>query len=217
MPPATGGGPDAGSNLCRPEFGVADAVVAAGIAPPARSPATEPTARSAGADGSGAAGDGSADCASAAAGTVQLPSALTISSAPTGPCGPRLIPLLLVGRAQSGLANSSTGLENQPPSFWSSNTRAAPVQPPTPSAAAQASAMLRRAKWEEFRNKRAGPNRFICLSLKHILRHHHGRRQASVVQRVIAEIGRWLVVHWPSSLNLRWACFARNPNSQGCG
>lgn len=214
MPPATGGDPDAGSNFCRPEFGVADAVVAAGIGAPARSPATEPTARSAGADGSGAAGDGPADCAS---GAVQLPSALTISSAPTGSCGPRLIPLLLVGRAQSGLANSSTGLENQPPSFWSSNTRAAPVQPPTPSAAAQASAMLRRAKWAELRNKRTGPNRFTCLSLKHILRHHDGGRQASVVQRVIAEIGRWLVVHWPSSLNLRWACFALNLNSQGRG
>jgi hypothetical protein len=157
MPPATGGGPDAGSNLCRPELGVADADVAAGIVLPARSPATEPTARSADTACSVAAGDGSAGWA------AQRPSALTISSAPTGPCGPRLIPLLAVGRAQSGLANSSTGLENQPPSFWSSNTRAAPVHPPTPSAAAQASAMLKRAKWAELRNKRPSPNRFISL------------------------------------------------------
>jgi hypothetical protein len=203
MPPATGGGPDAGSNLCRPELGVADADVAAGIVLPARSPATEPTARSADTACSVAAGDGSAGWA------AQRPSALTISSAPTGPCGPRLIPLLAVGRAQSGLANSSTGLENQPPSFWSSNTRAAPVHPPTPSAAAQASAMLKRAKWAELRNKRASPNRFISLSLKHILRHHRGSGQASIVQRVIAEIGHWPVVHWPSR-------FALNLDGQGC-
>jgi hypothetical protein len=145
MPPATGGGPDAGSNLCRPEFGVADAVVAAGIAPPARSPATEPTARSAGAGGSVAAGDGSAACASAAAGAAQRPSALTISSAPTGPCGPRLTPLLAVGRAQSGLPKKSRGLENQPPSFLS-NTCAEFWQPARTRAAAQASTTLRWAR-----------------------------------------------------------------------
>src|SRR5215470_18842269 len=99
MPPATGGGPDAGSSLCMPGLGEA----AAGVA-----------AWSAGA-GSDAAGASDA-CAFVAAGMAQRPSALTMSSAPTGPCGPRLT-LLVVGLAQSGFANILTGFENQPPSF----------------------------------------------------------------------------------------------------
>src|SRR6476646_12226479 len=140
MPPATGGSPAAGSNRCRPELGAADTELAAGIGAPARSPATEPTARSAGA----VAGDGSATCASAAAGAAQRPSALTMSSGRTGPCGPRFTPAL-TGMVHSGLLNKLAGLENQPPSFWSSNTCAEFLQPATVSAAAQASTILRRA------------------------------------------------------------------------
>src|SRR5262249_46056334 len=98
IPPATGGGPDAGSSLCKPGLGEAAAA----------------PAWSAGA-GSGAAGASDA-CAFVAAGKAQRPSALTMSSAPTGPCGPRLT-LSVVGLAQSGLANIFTGFENQPPSF----------------------------------------------------------------------------------------------------
>src|SRR5438046_3370148 len=103
MPPATAGGPDAGSNLCRSELEAAGVEVAAGIGAPARSPATDPIARSAGGRGdSAAAGDGSFACTGAAVGTAQPPSALTISSGPAGPCGPRFT-LLLLAVAQSGL------------------------------------------------------------------------------------------------------------------
>src|ERR1700741_3894545 len=97
IPPATGGGPDAGSSFGRAGLGEAAAAVAAWSA------------------GAGSGGAGASDaCAFVPAGTAQRPSALTMSSAPTGPCGPRLTPAV-VGFAQSGLAN--TGFENQPPSF----------------------------------------------------------------------------------------------------
>lgn len=157
MPPDTCGAVSAGSNFWRP--GSADAWVVAGMGAPARSPATDPTGRSAGAGGW--AGAGAAACASAALG-AQRPSALTISSGATGPCGPRLT-LLVVGRAQSGLANKLTGLENHPPSFWSSNTCDEFLQPATASAVAQANAIPTMARW---RGKLHIPDRFICLSLK---------------------------------------------------
>src|SRR4029077_10190109 len=145
MPPATGGGPAAGSNLCRPELGVAAAGVAAGDSDPARSLAPEPTARSAGGAGSVVAGDGSAACAVAAAGTAQRPSALTMSSAPTGLWGPRLTPVV-TGLAQSGFANMATGFENHPPSFCTRRISAEFLQPHTASAVAQASAIRKCAK-----------------------------------------------------------------------
>src|SRR5215813_6084868 len=118
MPPVTNGA-DVDSSRSRPELG---AVVADGAPPP---PAASFVFAS-------------ADCASAVAGAAHWPSALTISSGPTGPWGPKFtFPVL--ARAQSGLAIK--GLENQPPSFWSSNTCAEFLHPATASAVVQASAM----------------------------------------------------------------------------
>src|SRR4249920_1815961 len=123
MPPVTNGA-EIGSSRCRPELGAAAACVADDA--PA-SPAAS-------------VGFAAADCASAAAGAAHWPSALTISSGPTGPWGPKLT-LPVLGRAQSGLATK--GLENQPPSFWSSNTPAVFLHPATANAAAQANAILK--------------------------------------------------------------------------
>src|SRR5262245_41083247 len=116
MPPVTNGA-EVVSSRCRPELGATAACVTDDAPPFA-----------------------SLDCASAAAGAAHSPSVLTMSSGPTGPCGPKLtFPVL--ARAQSGLA--MRGLENQPPSFWSSNTPAVFLHPATATAAVQANAMLK--------------------------------------------------------------------------
>src|SRR6476660_9887125 len=123
MPPVTSGA-EVGSSRCRPELDATAACVADGEpAPPAASVVFA-----------------SADCESAAAGVAHWPSAFTMSSGPTGPWGPKLT-LPVLARAQSGLAK--TGFENQPPSFWSSNTPAAFLHPATANAAAQANAILK--------------------------------------------------------------------------
>src|SRR6516165_10478387 len=120
MPPVTNGA-EVVSSRSRPELGAGSACVAA-APPPADSVVFA-----------------SLDCASAAAGAAHWPSVLTMSSGPTGPCGPKLtFPVL--ARAQSGLATK--GLENQPPSFWSSNTCDVFLHPATAIAAVQANAML---------------------------------------------------------------------------
>src|SRR4249919_765233 len=124
IPPATVGAPP-GSKRCRPGSAVVATALSAGCGAPA------------GVDG------GAAACASAADGWAQRPSALTKSSALTGPCGPRFTLAFTFGRAQSGLANKSSGLENQPPSFWSWKTSVEFLQPATAIAAAQASAIVR--------------------------------------------------------------------------
>src|SRR5215468_9499728 len=117
MPPVTNGA-EVVSSRCRPELGAAAACVAA---------APDSVVAS-------------LDCASAAAGAAHWPSVLTMSSGPTGPCGPKLT-LPVLARAQSGLAIK--GLENQPPSFWSSNTCAVFLHPATAIAAVQANATLK--------------------------------------------------------------------------
>ena len=156
MPPLTSG-PEVGSSCCRPGPGPADTDVAAGIGEPARSPATEPTARSAGGGGSLVDGEASAGCAAVLADPAQLPSALTMSSAFAGPSRLRFI-FPVLGWAQAGLVKA--GCENQPPSFLSSNIREF-VQPAEPRAAAHASAIVRLTRW---RGKTDVPRPTVCLS-----------------------------------------------------
>src|SRR6476661_2731151 len=123
IPPVTNGA-EVDSSRCRPELGAAAACVADGAPPPAAASVVF----------------ASADCARAAAGVAHWPSAFTMSSGPTGPWGPKLT-LPVLARAQSGLAK--TGFENQPPSFWSSNTCAVFLHPATTNVVAQANAMLK--------------------------------------------------------------------------
>jgi len=85
-------------------------------------------------------GGAAAACAASADGGAQLPSAFTRSSGPTGPDGPSDT-LALLGRAQSGLANTSIGFENKPPSFLLSRKFELPEQPATEMPAAQTSAI----------------------------------------------------------------------------
>src|SRR6516162_3017665 len=123
MPPVTNGA-EVVSSRCRPELGAAATCVADDAPPPPEASVVF----------------GSLDCASAAAGAAHWPSVLTMSSGPTGPCGPKLtFPVL--ARPQSCLAIK--GLENQPPSFWSSNTCDLFLHPATAIAAVQANAMLK--------------------------------------------------------------------------
>lgn len=97
----------------------------------ARSPAVELTGRSAGRSGGATAVAAGAGAASEV-GAPQRPSAPTSSSGPTGPRGLSWTFLpLTVELAQLGLANRSTGLENQPPSLASENDCSELVQPVT--------------------------------------------------------------------------------------
>src|SRR5664280_2033408 len=137
-PPMSWGAP--GDWPGRAALGWAEAGVAAGIGALVRSPAMEPTGRSASRSGGAAAGAGGA---ASAAGTLQRPSAPTISSGATGPRLSWTLLSSMAAVAQLGLANTSMGLENQPPSFWSWNTAVAFLQAATASAAAQTSAILK--------------------------------------------------------------------------
>src|SRR5271169_1350719 len=98
--------------------GLTETGVAAGIGARARSPAMEPTGRSAGGAGAAAGAEGAAACggAAGAVGALQRPSALTNSSEETGPHGLSwaFLSSMTEAVAQLGLANTSIGLENQP-------------------------------------------------------------------------------------------------------
>jgi hypothetical protein len=91
--------------------------------------------------------------------------------------------------AQLGLANTSMGLENQPPSFWSWNTAVAFLQAATASAAAQTSAILETAR----QRKTISPGRSIRLSLNMYFASSRWRRQAKDGQGVNPAIGRWCI------------------------
>ena len=90
----------------------------------ARSPAMEPTGRSAGGAGAPAGAGDAAACggAAGAAGALQRPSVPTNSSGEAGPRGLSwaFLSSMTDAVAQLGLANTSTGLENQPASLLSS-------------------------------------------------------------------------------------------------
>src|ERR1044071_7464301 len=68
----------------------------------------------------------SADAVTCPGSGGQLPSAVTSSSGPTGPFGPRSTAFALLDTAQSGLKNSAF-LANQPPSLLFSNKRLQPA------------------------------------------------------------------------------------------
>src|SRR5579875_1100461 len=123
----------------------------AGIGAPARSPATEPTERSA-VGGSGAAsaaavaraGSGAADASAA-----QRPSALTRSSGATGPLGPsRMSSFRLPGVAHSGASKTRSGFENMP-LYVSASSSELLEQPAAASAAAHISPILRATRANE--------------------------------------------------------------------
>src|SRR5262249_30957663 len=139
MPPVTNGA-DVDSSRSRPELG---AVVADGAPPP---PAASFVFAS-------------ADCASAVAGAAHWPSALTISSGPTGPWGPKFtFPVL--ARAQSGLAIK--GLETPPPIFLISD-------PPRRILAPRNSERRSAGKSDaqiDATARQSQPRLIVCLSLK---------------------------------------------------
>src|SRR5450759_4453379 len=174
----------------RAALGLAEAGVTAGIGALARSPAMEPTGRSASRSGGGAGAAAGAGGAASAAGAPQRPSAPTSSSGATGPRGLSWVLLSSMAEtAQLGLANTSMGLENQPPSFWSWNTAVAFLQAATASAAAQTNAILETAR----QRKTISPGRSIRLSLNMYFASSRWRRQAKDGQGVNPAIGRWCI------------------------
>src|SRR5665213_3176454 len=113
----------------RSAFGLGEAGLAAGIGALARSPAMEPTGRSAGRSGGGAGAAGTSGAADAT-GALQRPSAPTRSSGATGPRGlSGTFWSPPVAFAQLGVAKTFIGLENKPPSLVSGSRRIELVQP----------------------------------------------------------------------------------------
>src|ERR1039458_4165381 len=181
MPPINWGAPGGWSG--RAALGLAEAGGGAGIGARARSPAMVPTGRS----GGGAGAAASAGGAASAAGAPQRPSAPTSSSGATCPRGLSWVLLSSMAEtAQLGLANTSIGLENQPPSFWSWNTAVEFLQAATASAAAQTSAILETAR----QRKTISPGRSIRLSPNMYFASSRWHRQAKGGQGVNTAIGR---------------------------
>ena len=163
MPPATGGGPAAGSNLCRPELGVADAEVAAGIWRASKIAGNRTDRAICGRRGLGRCRRwlrrlcrcrGRRCAAPVSAHHVFRPDRPLRTE--IDPCGHWPCPVWLCQHFDRLGKPPAVVLVLQ-------DTRAAFLQPPTASAAAQASAIRKCAK---SRDKTADPRRIICLSLK---------------------------------------------------
>src|SRR5664279_2576744 len=182
MPPINWGAPGGWSG--RAALGLAETAVAAGIGALARSPAMEPTGRSAGRSGGGAGAAAGAGGAASAAGALQRPSAPTSSPGVTGPRGLSwTFASSMVELAQLGLANTSVGLENQPLSLASVNgcsVLAQPATTPASPAAHNTSAILETTR----RRKTISPGRSIRLSLNMYFASSRWLRQAKGGQGV---------------------------------